>query len=69
MIYPFPPDLKQLVADRLASGQYQSEDDVLREAMHALARQDDDWLAVREAIAEWKAGDEGIPVKEAIQII
>ena len=69
MAYPFPPDLQQLVADRLASGRYRSEDDMLREAMHVLAAQEDDLFAVQEAIAAWKAGDEGIPVKEAFEII
>ncbi len=69
MMYPFPPDLQQLVADHLASGRYPSEDEVLREAMHALGRQEDDLLAVQEAIAQWKSGDEGFSVKEAFKII
>ena len=69
MAYPFPPDLQQLVADRLATGDYQTEDDVLREALRALAGQDDDLAAVREAVAEVKAGDEGLPLGEAFEAV
>jgi Arc/MetJ-type ribon-helix-helix transcriptional regulator len=36
MAYSFPPDLGQLVADKMASGVYRSEDDLLRHAMEAL---------------------------------
>ncbi len=34
--YQFPPDLQQWVDARLSAGVYQSPDDLLREAMHAL---------------------------------
>jgi Arc/MetJ-type ribon-helix-helix transcriptional regulator len=36
MHYPFPPDLQQRVQARLTDGTYQSEDDLLRDAMNAL---------------------------------
>jgi Arc/MetJ-type ribon-helix-helix transcriptional regulator len=36
MHYQFPPDLQQLVQAHLAAGVYQSEDDLLRDAFHAL---------------------------------
>ena len=36
MHYQFPPDLQQRVQARMADGPYQSEDDLLREAMNAL---------------------------------
>jgi Arc/MetJ-type ribon-helix-helix transcriptional regulator len=36
MHYEFPPDLKQRVAERLSDGNYQSEDELLREALNAL---------------------------------
>ena len=34
--YQFPPDVQQWVDARLSAGGYQSPDDLLREAMHAL---------------------------------
>ena len=36
MHYEFPPDLQQRVQARLCDGTYQSEDDLLRDAMNAL---------------------------------
>lgn len=65
MPYPFPSDVQQLVESHLASGRYSTEDDVLRDALRALADEEDDLVAVREAIDEWRAGDEGTPLTEA----
>ena len=36
MHYEFPPDLRQRVLARLADGSYQTEDELLRDAMNAL---------------------------------
>ena len=36
MHYQFPPDLQQRVQARLTDGTYESEDDLLRDAMNAL---------------------------------
>ena len=56
----FPPDVQAFVADSVASGEYQSEDDVVVDAVRALRelkrrhstlRQD-----VQQAIAEMDAG-------------
>ena len=69
MAYQFPPDVEQLLRDRMASGNYASEDEVLREALHALAEEEQDLQAIRQALAEMKAGDEGIPLDEAVQRI
>lgn len=44
MAYRFPPDVEQLVKDRMASGDYASEDDVLRDAMEALEQLEHDKL-------------------------
>lgn len=65
MSYPFPPDLQQRIAAHLSSGRYQTEDDVLREALRALAEEEEDLAAVREAVAEWRSGDPGEPLDEA----
>ena len=42
MSYPFPPDLQQLVQEGLATGNYQSEDEMLLEALQLLRRRDAD---------------------------
>jgi putative addiction module CopG family antidote len=59
MSYLFPSDLQQLVEAHLSSGRYSTEDDVLRDALRALAEEDQDLQSVRESIDEWKAGDAG----------
>lgn len=63
--YPFPPDVSRLIAERMATGDYGSEDDLLRDALQALAEEKEDLQAVRDAIAEWRAGDEGVPLEDA----
>ena len=65
MQYAFPPDLQELIAAGLATGRYKTEDDLLREAFRALAEQDEDLIAVRDALDEWHSGDEGTPLGEA----
>jgi putative addiction module CopG family antidote len=65
MSHQFPPDVQQMIGDHMASGKYQSENDLLRNALRALKEKDEDLEAVREALAEWRSGDSGIPVKEA----
>jgi len=65
MNYIFPQDVHRIVESHLSSGRYASEDDVLRDALRALQEEDEDLVAVKEAIAEWRAGDDGIPLDEA----
>lgn len=69
MPYLFPPDVDQLVRIRMATGNYQSEDDLLRHALGALAEQEEDAAAVEEALAELAAGDPGLPLAEAFREI
>jgi putative addiction module CopG family antidote len=69
MPYPFPPDLSQLVHEHMASGKYSSEDELLRAALRALAEEDEDIAAVKEAIFQWWSGDEGVPLDEAFESV
>ncbi|MBI3468670.1 MAG: type II toxin-antitoxin system ParD family antitoxin [Planctomycetes bacterium] len=69
MSYPFPSDVQQLVAEQMAAGGYRSEDDVLRDALRALSEEQEDLHAVRNAIAEWRAGDEGVPLAKAFDAV
>jgi antitoxin ParD1/3/4 len=66
MSYALPPDVLQQIEARLAGGEYASADDVLRDALRALTEEAEDVAAVREALAEWRAGDPGVPLREAI---
>ena len=65
MIQSLPPDIQSLISFHLATGRYRSEEEVLREALRSLVEEDEDVLAVREAIEDWRAGDEGVPLDEA----
>ena len=69
MAFSFPPDLQEFVRERLASGKYASEEEILRDAFQALAEEEKDLDAVREALAEWQAGDPGVPLDDAIETI
>lgn len=69
MNYPFPPDVAALVQSHLSSGKYSSADDVLRVALQTLGEQDDDLAAIQEALDLVDAGDEGIPLEEAVRLI
>jgi Arc/MetJ-type ribon-helix-helix transcriptional regulator len=69
MPYAFPPDLSALVEEHMASGKYVSEDDLLRSALLALADEEADLAAVREAIDGWRGGDPGIPLDAAVEAI
>ncbi len=69
MAVPFPPDLQQFVRERMASGKYASEEELLRDAFAALAEEEEDVAAVRAAVAEWQAGDPGVPLDAAVDAI
>lgn len=69
MAYEFPPDLNQLVKERMASGRYASEDDLLREALHALTDEQADWQAIQDAVDALAAGDPGVDLDEAFDAV
>jgi Arc/MetJ-type ribon-helix-helix transcriptional regulator len=49
MQYPIPPDVQDLIAAQLATGRYQNEDEILREALRALQEASDDGLPLDQA--------------------
>ena len=65
MAYQFSPDVEELVRDRMASGNYESEEDVLRDALEALRLEDEELRAIEEALDDVENGDQGIPLDEA----
>lgn len=56
MSYPFPPMRDRLVRDELATGIYNSEDDVLVEAMQALRDRDEAIAEINEGLSDLDAG-------------
>ncbi len=56
MSYAFPPEIAEPVRRRVTSGQFPSEDDVLRAALHALDERDEELGAIQEGLADLDAG-------------
>lgn len=73
MSYPFPPDVAALVQQQMATGRFDSEDQVLREALERLAEDaiedDGDLAAILEGLEEIDQGVPGIPLEEARRIL
>ena len=60
MPYSFPSDVQRQILERIASGRYASEDDVLRDALDALGWEEQEEAAVQQALEALDAGDEGV---------
>lgn len=69
MPYAFPPDLQEQMTAILSTGQYASEDDVLRDAVGALRWEQEELAAVLAAVEDLEQGDEGIPLDDAFDHI
>jgi Arc/MetJ-type ribon-helix-helix transcriptional regulator len=69
MGYPFPPDIQERIGKQMASSAYRSEDELLRDALQALDEVQEDVVAVQEAIAQWRAGDEGDALDEVFDAL
>lgn len=56
MAYQFPPDIDKRVQQHLASGKFEDENDVLREAIELLDRSRADHESIERGIADMQAG-------------
>ena len=56
MAYTFPTELANAVREHLATGVYESEDEVLLEALRALKERDENLAAIREGIDDFERG-------------
>jgi Arc/MetJ-type ribon-helix-helix transcriptional regulator len=72
MSYAFPPDLQTLFQEQMSAGNYQSADDLLRDALKALSEQrqilieEEDPVTIegiRRGLADMEAG-RGRPLEE-----
>lgn len=58
MPYQFPPDLDVRVKAFLKNGRFQTEDDVLREALDSLEREEQEVVSsIQRSMREFEAGD------------
>ena len=56
MLNELPPDVYAEIKQRMASGNYPSEEDVLRQAMRALKVHDEELAAIQMGIGDMEAG-------------
>jgi Arc/MetJ-type ribon-helix-helix transcriptional regulator len=69
MKYCFPPDVEDRVHARMATGQYPTEDDLLREALDTLDAVEGEARDVQAAIDAVKQGDPAVPLNEAFDAL
>lgn len=56
MAYAFPPDLARLIKAQMAAGNYVTEDELLRDAVSALAERQAVIADIRQGIDDLQAG-------------
>lgn len=56
MLYAFPPEIAEPVRRRLVSGEFASEDDVLKAALRALDERDEEIAAIQAGIDDMESG-------------
>ena len=69
MIRKIPDDVQAAIEAKVSSGQYSDEETVLREAMASLDEFDEDVAKLQAAIQEWKSGDTGLAIDQAVELI
>ena len=69
MIRKIPDDVQAAIDAKVASGQYADEESVLREALASLDEFDEDVAKLTTAIDDWRSGDEGMPIDQAVDLI
>jgi Arc/MetJ-type ribon-helix-helix transcriptional regulator len=68
MSYEFPPDIKQLIEQQLATGIYASEDQVLQAALNVLSDYHATVADVKQGMGEYEQG-RGQPLSQAMSDI
>jgi Arc/MetJ-type ribon-helix-helix transcriptional regulator len=65
MPYAFPPEIKQLIDQNMATGVYASEEDVLQAALHALSDYHATIADIRQGMIDYEQG-RGEPLSQAM---
>jgi Arc/MetJ-type ribon-helix-helix transcriptional regulator len=61
----YPPNVEKLIRDRMATGRYNSEEQLLVEALQSLEENDQELKALEEGLASMDQGEEGTLLNEA----
>ena len=67
MAYQFSSSIEQLIREKMASGKYSSEEELLLDALQSLDANEEELRAIQEGIDSVDRGDEGVPLDEAFQ--
>lgn len=65
MPYMFPPEIKQLIDQNMATGMYSCEEDVLQAALHALSDYHATIADIRQGMIDYEQG-RGEPLSQAM---
>jgi hypothetical protein len=65
MSYPFPPEIKQLIDQNMATGVYSDENDVLEAALHVLSNYHATIADIRQGVQDYEQG-RGEPLADAM---
>lgn len=57
MSYAFPPEIKYLIDQNMATGIYSSEDDVLQAALHVLSDYNATVSDIRQGVDDYQKGE------------
>ena len=69
MINDLPADIEAAINAKVASGMYPNRNAVLRDALASLDEFEEDLDGLKTSIANWQAGDRGLPIEEAFALI
>ncbi len=56
--------VQQLIQKKMASGKYDSEDELVREALESLDAEDEELHAIQDSLDDLDRGEEGLPLDE-----
>ena len=65
MTQQFSATVEQLIREKMASGRYGSEDELLLEALQSLDESDEELRAIEEGLSSIGRGEVGVPLDEA----
>jgi Arc/MetJ-type ribon-helix-helix transcriptional regulator len=67
MTHQFSADVEKLIQDRMASGRYGSEEELLVSALQALDEDDEELKAIEEGLVSVDRGEAGSPLDEVFE--
>jgi Arc/MetJ-type ribon-helix-helix transcriptional regulator len=67
MAHEFSETIERLISERMASGKYASEDDLMLDALSSLIEDEEEIRAIQEALDAIDDGEQGVPLDIAFE--